>query len=347
MTNHTQLANLGWQPFFQQQLCLSEWETTVPARVTERHRSCLQLATGQETFQIPITPSLPDVTVGDWLLLDSDQRVQRRLDRKTLFKRRAAGPEAREQLIAANVDVALVVCALQGDFNLNRIERYLSLCHEAGAEPVVVLSKADQFQQSEDFRSQVQGLDPLLSVHCLDTREPEQVQALLPWCGAGTTVVMLGSSGAGKSTLTNTLMNAQCQRTGSVRAGDARGRHTTTRRSLLEMPGGALVLDTPGMRELQLTDCAQGVASTFEDIEALAAQCRFPDCQHQQEPGCAVTGAVVAGTLDARRLANYQKLVREQAHNTATLAQRRAQDRQLTRKYRDVQQVRNRQRYGD
>lgn len=337
MTDHSNLANLGWQPFFQQQLTLDEWDNALPARVLEQHRGRLELATEDGSLELSLTPAMPPLTVGDWLLLDRNGRFLRALERKSGFRRKAAGSSLGEQLIAANVDSAFIVCSLNQDFNLNRIERYLALTHEAGAEPVVVLSKLDLCPDAEHYRSTVQQLDSLLAVVTVNGLDPASTAQLLSWCQPGNTVVLLGSSGAGKSTLGNSLTGETRQATQAIREEDAKGRHTTTRRSLLQMPNGALLLDTPGMRELQLSDCENGVAATFPDIDGLAEHCRFADCTHRQEPGCAVQAAISSGELDTRRLDNYHKLLREQAVNRASLAERRAGDRALGRFYRHTQ----------
>jgi ribosome biogenesis GTPase len=225
------------------------------------------------------------------------------------------------------VDTLFIVTSLNDDFNLGRIERYLSLAYEAGAEPVVILSKADLCDDPESFRSQVQALAPLLMVETVNGLDPEEAKKLLPWCGNGKTIAFMGSSGVGKSTLINTLLGEAVQQTGAIREDDSKGRHVTTGRSLHLMPQGGLLLDTPGMRELQLADCDDGVAATFADIAELAEQCRFGDCRHDSEPGCAVQAAISKGELDERRLQSWRKLLREQFVNSATLAEKRARDK--------------------
>lgn len=327
MTNFHTLSPWGWQPFFQQQLSLDEWETTQAARVTSVERSNLFLTTGNEPFSIPVTPNMPPVTVGDWLLLDEDTRFQRLLDRSTVFSRKAAGSKIDTQLIAANVDTVFVVSSLNQDFNLNRIERFLALVKEASAEAVVVLTKMDQRDDPQAFAQQVQKLDPLLNVVTTNALDSESLSQLEPWCTTGKTVAFLGSSGVGKSTLINTLSEKNVQETSSIREDDSKGRHTTTSRSLHQLEHGGLVIDTPGMRELQLHHCEHGIEETFTDVIELSQSCKFSDCQHDQEPGCAVQQAITSGELDSRRLRNYQKLMREQAFNNETLAERRARDR--------------------
>lgn len=333
MAESLSLTQLGWVPFFQQQLTLDELEHYQIARVTEQHRSNVEYLMEAGSAVTPITASTPKLTVGDWILVDGNKRIHRLLERKSCFRRRAAGVDAVEQLMAANVDTAFILCSLNEDFNLNRIERYLSLVHEAGAEPVIVLSKADLCEEPEAFRDQVQALDPTLCVETINALDEQSVAVLQPWCRPGQTVVLLGSSGVGKSTLANTLLGETAQATGAIREDDSKGRHTTTRRSLLMLPSGALLLDTPGMRELQIADFDQGIAATFADIEQLSRQCRFSDCRHQCEPGCAVLKAIEESNLDERRLRNYQKLKREQQLYDATVAQRRSSDKALGKFY--------------
>ncbi|MDO3383133.1 ribosome small subunit-dependent GTPase A [Gilvimarinus algae] len=330
------LANLGWHTFFQQQLTLDEWEATAPVRVLAVHRSQLLAMGDTGTVTLPITPAMPVLTVGDWLLLN-DGHFSRLLERNSVFSRKASGAKVAEQLLAANVDTAFIVCSLNDDFNLNRIERYLAMTHEAGAEPVVVLTKRDLCNQADDKRRQVQELDPLLCVETINGLDADSATALSPWCRPGQTIVVLGSSGAGKSTLTNTLLGANIQATGAIREDDSKGRHTTTGRTLLPMPGGALIIDTPGLRELQLATGSEAIEATFSEITSLAARCRFGDCQHHQEPGCAVLDALERGLLDERRYQSFIKLSREQARNEATLAERHEADKALGKLYRRTQ----------
>lgn len=331
------LPQLGWNNLFQQQLSLEELEHSLVVRVTEHHRSGYKLISEKGEIALPIHKSLPMMTVGDWLLLHQDHSFKRLLDRQSLFARKAAGSKVAEQLIAANVSTLFIVCALNDDFNLSRIERYLATANEAGVEPVVVLTKSDLVTDAEAKRQQVQQLDPLLMVEMINALDKEQYAPLTHWCKSGSTVAFMGSSGVGKSTLVNGLLGESVQLTGGIRESDSKGRHTTTGRSMHFLATGGVLIDTPGMRELQLFDCAEGVAETFADIEALAAQCRFSDCHHDSEPGCAVTHAIETGQLDHRRLNNYLKLMREQQRNGATIAERRASYKQQTKMYRNIQ----------
>ena len=333
MTNFSSLADLGWQAFFQQQLSLDEWDDTIPARVVEQYKSEITVATESGAFNIPLLATMPEMVVGDWLLLDSQQHIIRLLDRKACFSRKAAGSKLKKQLIAANVDTAFIVSSMNDDFNLNRIERFLTLVNESGAEPVVLLSKSDQSETPQSFVEQIQALDPFLMVEAVNCLDEKSVNKLSPWIKEGTTIAVLGSSGVGKSTLINTLLGEKLQSTGDIREDDDKGRHTTTRRSLISLSAGGVILDTPGMREIQIADCKDGIATTFLDIEAFAEQCKFDDCQHQTEPGCAVRQAIISGELEQRRLNNYLKLLREEALNSATLFERRSSDKALGKYY--------------
>ncbi|MBC3764795.1 ribosome small subunit-dependent GTPase A [Neptunicella marina] len=336
MSTQMSLTQLGWQAFFQLQLNLEELQQNTIARVIAHHRSEYVLRSEYGFDHLAITPSLPHLTVGDWLLLDEEKQFVRMLERKSLFSRKAAGAKLAEQLIVANVDTVLIVCSLNHDFNLSRIERYLTLVHEAGAEPVVVLTKLDLCDDAQRKFDALQALDPLLQIEMVNGLDATSCANLLSLCKAGKTISLLGSSGVGKSTLLNTLMGNEVQKTSGIREDDSKGRHTTTARSMHFMPNGAVLIDTPGMRELQLADCEQGIRQAFADIDALAEQCRFADCLHFSEPNCAVLKAIDDGLLDLRRLHNYHKLLREQAHNASSLQQIRAKDKQFGRMVKNV-----------
>ncbi len=334
MKNNTMsLADYGWSPHFQSQLDLTDLETSMPVRVLAVHRGTIEVAGPAFSGRFP-TNMLEEAedesraTVGDWLLLDQQtRRLTRLLERRSLFKRKEPGTGRSIQLIAANVDTLLIVSSCNQDFNLARLERYLALAREAEVQAIIVLTKADLTDDSGAYAAKAAKLLPGLLVECVDARSAADIETLKPWCGLGQTVALLGSSGVGKSTLTNTLLGEGVQATKSMREDDAKGRHTTTGRSLHRLPAGGWLLDTPGMRELQLTDSESGVNDVFADIVALAAACRFADCHHQSEPGCAVLEAVERGGLEPARLKRYRKLIAENAQNNASLAERRARDR--------------------
>lgn len=324
------LAALGWQPAFECQWQPHE-RSCAPARIISQQRSQFTVAGAGFEAVIPLLASMPGLTVGDWILLDADRRFVRRFERTSLFVRKAAGTGREAQLIAANVDTLFIVSSLNEDFNLNRIERYLVLAREAGTQPVVVLTKADLCADPESLVAQASALAPGLFAVAVNALDVHSVAQLAPWCGPGQTVALMGSSGVGKSTLVNTLLGAAVQPTQAIRADDAKGRHTTTQRSLHRLAGGGVLLDTPGMRELQLLVSEQSLDTTFAEITALATGCRFADCAHDNEPGCAVQAALAAGEIDARRLANFRKLEREHARQEEAPAERRERERMVGR----------------
>ena len=334
MTTRTlELTDLGWNAFFGSQLDSDELAALLPGRVMAVHRGRIDVVGPTVEAQTSTFIGVPGdeetaATVGDWLLLDRKTlRPVRLLSRVNLFKRRAAGTGRRIQLIAANVDTLFIVSSCNQEFNLARLERYLALADNARATPVVVLTKSDLTTNAEEFARSARTVRPHLLVRTLDARNPASTASLLPWCGRGQTVAMLGSSGVGKSTLINTLIGHEKIVTQEIRQDDDEGRHTTTGRALHRMRTGGLLLDTPGMRELQLTDVESGLANVFADIVALAETCRFNDCRHKSEPGCGVLAAVKSGTLAAERVERWRKLHAEEAYNTRSLAERRARDR--------------------
>ena len=221
------------------------------------------------------------------------------------------------------------------------------MANEAGVEPVIVLTRLDGCDNPDDYLAKVQALNRQLEVVMVNSLDADSVDRLKTWCSTGETVALLGSSGVGKSTIVNTLLGSSVQATQPVREDDDKGRHTTTRRSIHFLDSGGLLLDTPGMRELQLADCEHGVDETFPEIAELAARCRFSNCKHDNEPGCAVREAVQSGALDERRLVSYQKLMREQAFNAATLAEKRARDREFGRYVRSVMNSKRKQSKSD
>ncbi len=319
------LAKLGWQPFFAQQTDLETLTATPPVRVIEVHRNGVHVVgDGIDT----LIPPGPEATVGDWLLYDGELPSRSEvLERKSLFKRRAAGHDRSIQMIAANVDTAFVVTSCNQDFNVARLERFLALAFEAEVSPVVVLTKADLCDDTDPYVQEASAISDRVPVVLLNARSDEAVQALADWCKPGQTVAFLGTSGVGKSTLVNAIFGSEKVKTGEIREDDSRGRHTTTRRQLHFTPDGIAVLDTPGMRELQLAETGDGIADLFADVVELATQCKFNDCAHETEPGCKVRAAIEAGTLDQARLERWRKLEAEDRHNTASMAERRAYDK--------------------
>lgn len=317
------LPDLGWRDAFAAAFT-PYTETCIPARVVLEQKNLYRvltpdgewpaLVTGRFTYEAATRMDYP--VVGDWVaatLAGDTALIHAVLPRRSLFARKEAGARTAAQPVAANVDTALLVMGLDDNYRLGRIERYLALAWESGAEPVVLLTKADLCPEVETRVAAVEAAAPGVPVHALSVYSGDGLAALTDYLQPGQTVVLLGSSGVGKSTLVNHLLGEARQRVNEIRAADGRGRHTTTHRQLFLLPGRALLIDTPGMRELQLWHADDGLAETFADIDALAAECRFVDCEHGGEPGCRVQAAVSAGTLDPQRLERYYKLRKELA----------------------------------
>lgn len=327
---------LGWNSFFAQSFeCFREQNLEnfrtlnyTAARIASVHKNTYSVyrahnaavqtltaeISGQLRHRSLHAVDLP--TVGDWVVITACDAAQRAiihhvLPRQTQFIRKAAGTKTEAQLMAANVDTVFLVSGLDQDFNPRRIERYLLLAWESGARPVIVLNKADLCSDIDRCLSAVESVASGLPVVVLSALNQQGLATLEPYLQPGQTIALLGSSGVGKSTLANQLLGTAMQPTQSVRQKDDRGRHTTTHRSLFVLLTGALLIDTPGMRELQIWTGEDSLQNTFTDIEALAQQCRFHDCRHRQEPGCAVQAAIETGTLEPDRLLSYQKLSRE------------------------------------
>jgi len=332
------LNALGWRQFFVSQVDDGE-AAFEPVRVMAVHRDRIDVL-GQDVEigirQSGATAGL-DTTVGDWLLIDPGvPKVMRRLERFGVFRRRAAGSSTNVQLIAANVDTLFIVTSADRDFNVARLERYLALAFEAGAYPVIVITKADTAESTDEMVAEASRLAPGLLVEALDARDAVAANVLMSWCRSGQTVALVGSSGVGKSTLINTLTGGS-QDVGAVRADDQRGRHTTTGRSMHRLPQGGWLIDTPGMRELQLIDVADALDDVFSDIVQYSQRCRFSDCSHEDEPGCGVKSAIEAGELDADRLKRFRKLQSEDRRNSESLAERHARDKSLGKLYKSTQ----------
>lgn len=342
--NFSELADLGWTTFYSSQLDSADLDTHIPVKVVEVHRSNIRVAGPSLDCLVPPFYALNGddearATVGDWLLLDTKTlKPTRLLNRKSLFKRRAPGTGRNIQLIAANIDTLFIVSSCNQDFSIARMERYLTLARDADVYPVIVLTKADLTDVPEDYEREAVKLLPNLAVVALDARNADAVKSLLPWCGKGQTVAFVGSSGVGKSTLINTLAGKEQITTQSIREDDDKGRHTTTRRELHLLDTGGLLLDTPGMRELQLTDVQTGLDEVFADIAELARSCRFRDCAHETEPNCAIRAAIKVGELDKSRLQRWRKLLAENAYNTASLSERRTREKSFGKMIKRIKQ---------
>lgn len=346
MSSVDSLESLGWRPFFQSQLDVDcDW---TPARVLSVHRGHVEIACAAGQMTVPLSGKAArlDVTVGDWVTVDlAGPALKQRLERLGVFQRKAAGTAGEIQRIAANVDNLFIVTSANRDFNVARLERYLAIAYDAGAFPVVVITKADTVDSVEDFVADAVKLTPGQLVEAIDARNPDSVKVLRPWCETGQTVALLGSSGVGKSTLINTLAGEDLA-TRAAREDDQRGRHTTTGRSMHRLPQGGWLIDTPGMRELQLVEVGTALNDVFADIVELAKRCRFADCSHEAEPDCAVRLAIADGDIDADRLRRFRKLKSEDRRNTETLAERRLRDRNLGKMYKSILSEKRRDKGG-
>jgi len=341
--NTEALISLGWNAHFQQQLSPEELEQTIACRVMAVHRGQLIVSAGGEETTLELTGNRlaeqgeEQMTIGDWLLLSEvDNHFVRLLERTSLIQRQAAGTDKSIQMVAANVDTLFIVTSCNDDFNLSRLERYLALAHTAEVFPVIILTKSDTTELPDSYLDQSRSLGPDIIVEIVNALEPSTLQGVQDWCKPGQTIALVGSSGVGKSTLANAL-GAELQKTGAIREDDAKGRHTTTHRTLLPLRNGAVLLDSPGMRGLGLADIGVGVAATFEDVVELAQHCRYKNCLHDSEPGCAVKEAVENNLLSPRRIENYNKLVAEQEHQIRTIAERRKKEKDTAKLHKRVQ----------
>jgi ribosome biogenesis GTPase / thiamine phosphate phosphatase len=359
MSSHADfLAQSGWRAFFSQQLTLQDLQDARPARVSAIHRSALKVLTEDGEFQATLTQRpRPDesgahvaVAVGDWVLVSHQtQQVVRILDRQSLISRMAAGNVPFTQPIAANIDTLFVVTSCNDDFNPSRIERYLTLAHDAQVTPVIVLTKVDLCPEADPFVAAAQSCSATgVAVETVNaTNQTLCFESLRPWLGQGQTVAFVGSSGVGKSTLINSLLGSALQETQEIRESDAKGRHTTTTRNLFQAPCGAWLIDTPGMRELKMGAVPAAVRQTFVDIESLSKLCHFRDCHHQNEPGCAVLGAIAQGQLEPRRLENFRKLTREAQRVAMPVWELRQASKSFGQMGRAAQKRRKKERWGE
>lgn len=321
------LESLGWNSFFAEHFLPYVGQGHTVGRIASEHKDIYRVYTesgellanvsGKLRHQAQARQDFP--AVGDWVVLsiDSEQRravINAVLPRQSKFSRKVAGEVTKEQIVATNLNTIFLVNALNNDFNLSRIERYLTLAWKSGANPVILLSKSDLCQEVENRVAEVENIAFGVPVYVVSSVRKEGLDNLTPYLTKGHTVALLGSSGAGKSTLINDIVGKEIQKVQEIREKDDRGKHTTTYLELILLPQGGLIIDTPGMRELQLWGSDEGFNDSFEDIDFYAKQCHFTDCQHQSEPGCAVRRAIEEGFLDSRRYDNYLKLQKELAY---------------------------------
>jgi ribosome biogenesis GTPase len=332
MTDFSSLHAFGWDAFFNDAFRARQKDADTPARVVEEHKNyffvestagrLLADVAGKVKYHAEGRGDLP--AVGDWVVVrarpgEGRATIREILPRKTKLARKTPGDVTDEQVIAANVDTVFVTTSLNNDFNLRRLERCAAMIAESRARGVVLLNKADLVEAPARFEGEVTSFLPMFTAHALSAATGFGLEALTPYLGVGRTLAIVGSSGVGKSTLANRLAGADLQTVREAREGDDRGRHTTTSRRLISLPAGALLIDTPGLRELQLWTSEEGVTQSFPEIEALSPQCRFRDCKHEKEAGCAVLAALTAGTFSQERFDSFRRFQKE----AAFLAQRR------------------------
>ena len=334
------LYSLGWDPFFENHFQPHSANGLIPARVAVEHGSVYRLlaedgpstarCSGRFLHQLLDRSDRP--TVGDWVAVArkpgaSQDDIQAVLPRRTQFSRAAIGKEVARQVIAANIDTVFLVTGLDQNYRLRRIERYLAVAAESGADPVIILNKTDVCPEAEARLAEVEAIArgvPVIAVSAITGEAFEEISLFIR---PGKTIALLGSSGVGKSTLVNRLLGEELQDTGEARENDGRGRHTTTTRNLIVLPSGGILIDTPGLREIGIWDVGPGLESTFDDIADLERRCRFTDCSHDNEPGCAIREALDDGSLDSERYVSWLKLLKEQAFTA------RQQDEALKRRH--------------
>lgn len=317
------LTRFGWNDFFEGQVTSEETGTFTAGRIFEQHRGLFKIRISAGLFWARTATSIErddPIAIGDWVLGRPGQSqepftIVRRLERRNKLSRKAPLRKGNEQCLGANIDTAFIVTSLNQELNLRRLERYLTLIREAGVAPVVVLTKADISTDLETRTREVQAVALETPVHVISDTDDSARRELIPYFGFGKTVLLLGSSGVGKSTLVNLLLDSDSQHVSEVRETDGKGRHTTTARRLLVLPSGGMLIDSPGMRELQLLDATDGVRETFDDLIELARGCRFSDCRHDSEPKCAVRDALAKKTISAERYASFRKLLTETEKN--------------------------------
>jgi len=318
------LATLGWNPFFDHYFDGFRTQGLSPARIAREYRQSYLVLCEHGELSAQVSGKLRHSAlersdlpaVGDWVVIqprldEGKATIHAVLPRKSSFSRKVAGALTEEQIVAANVDTVFLVSGLDSDFNVRRIERYLTLAWDCGAVPVIVLNKADLCAEVDTCVAEAESIAFGVPIHPISAKEKQRLTVLHQYLKSGETVALLGSSGVGKSTLINSLLGVERQRVGSVREFDGKGRHVTTHRELVLLPSGAVVIDNPGMRELQMWGGDEGLTETFDDIEQMIARCRFSDCRHDGEPGCAVRAALEEGTMDQARFRSYLKLQRE------------------------------------
>lgn len=343
------LYRLGYSSFFEEVRKSPEFESLTPARIVEEHKELYRLSDGEKEMSAQVTGKMIFTAssredfpaVGDWVLIEPAGEktaiIKSILPRQTLLKRKAASRTSDVQIIAANIDGAFIMQAADRDYNLKRLERYLSLTRSGGIDASVILNKTDK-TDAENLKKMLAEISSRFEgvrVFATSLVTKEGIEELRSFLAAGKTYCFIGSSGVGKSSLLNYLMARDAMKTGEISESVERGKHVTTHRQLFSLQSGALVIDTPGMREIGVVDSQSGIADIFSEFESLASECRFSDCTHTHEPGCAVIDALKSGEIDEERYENYMKLLKENKHNTMSGIKRRQSDRQFSKILKD------------
>jgi len=353
------IKNLGLSPETESHITQEELQNFTVGRVTQQHKERYIVSDGESEFPAEITGNLrysaveaSDLpAVGDWVLMNvfSDDLaiINKVLPRNTILERQATGKHGEKQVIAANIDVALIVQSIDNNFNINRLERYLAICHSAGISPVFIISKIDKADE-ESLHHALRTLKernihiPVITLSNVTREGYDRVYSLLV---KGQTYCVLGSSGVGKSTLINNLAGREILLTGEISDSTNKGKHITSSRQLIVLENGAILIDTPGMRELGITDDIEGVTATFEEITSLSLDCKFPDCTHTDEAGCAVTEAVSKGDISSETLRNFKKMIREQQRFTKSVAEKRKKDKEFGKMCKTIMQEKKKNKF--
>ena len=349
------LSDLGWNSTIEDYFQELNVKNLIPGRVIKYSGKQYKIITidGEisaslsNSFLKSIKEKLEFPSVGDWIGLNKIEefrtyQIVSLFPRRNKLSRKVAGTKSEEQIIASNIDLVFIITTISKDFNIRRIERFLSMVNEINARPIIILNKIDKNSEFNKFVKESEEIFKNIPIIAISAKEGQNIENITKFIETGKTVVLIGSSGVGKSTLINQLLGYSRQNVGEIRESDGRGRHITTSRELIIFPDGGMLIDNPGIREIQLWSSGKGISKTFEDIENLSKFCRFKDCIHDKEPGCAVKDAVVNGDLTIERLENYRKLIREQEYSQLrrNTYERKKKDKQLSKLYRQVGNIR-------